>query len=54
MESRKEKCMQGLHRYLVSFLLGAALIAPVGIQAKGASKLSMLHLLAATLGSGRE
>jgi hypothetical protein len=26
--------MQRLHRYLVSFLLGAALIAPVGIQAK--------------------
>jgi hypothetical protein len=31
---RKEKHMQRLHRYLVSFLLGAALIAPVGIQAK--------------------
>jgi hypothetical protein len=26
--------MQRLHRYLVSFLLGAALIAPVGMQAK--------------------
>jgi hypothetical protein len=26
--------MQRLHRYVVSFLLGAALIAPVGIQAK--------------------
>ena len=27
--------MQRLHRCLVSFLLGAALIAPVGLQAKG-------------------
>lgn len=26
--------MQRTHRYLVSFLLGAALIAPVGLQAK--------------------
>jgi hypothetical protein len=30
----KEKYMQRLHRYLVSLLLGAALIATVGIQAK--------------------
>ena len=35
MESRfKENYMQRLHRYLGSLLLGAALIAPVGIQAK--------------------
>ena len=30
--------MQRLHRYLVSFLLGAAMIAPVGIQAKDKDK----------------
>ena len=30
--------MQRLHRYLVALLLGAALIAPVGIQAKNKDK----------------
>ena len=32
--------MQRVHRYLVSFLLGAALIAPVGIQAKDKDRIT--------------